>query len=530
MKLKNALVWSALGMAGSSATAMTVPLEARTHSGPPAPTILGTALPGAGTDAAQPRFHDGRTLALDARLGHTALRSDPSGGADETFLLASVSGADRTGSVAPMNVALILDRSGSMRGARMTNAVAAATGIVERMRDGDRITVVAFDDTAQVVVPPTLASTTSRPGIESAIRAIHVGGDTCLSCGLEAAMRALEAARLSPDEVDRAILLSDGAANRGVKDARGLRTLAGRMRDQGCAVSTVGLDVDFDEKVMAAIASESNGHHYFVANAGDLAPVFDRELDALLATVARDAELVVEPAPGVDVVEVFDRAFRREGGRVVIPFGTFGAHQEKTALLRVKVAAGHEGVAPVASLSLTWRDLASRREESMSGALSLRVVPPDSPASEFDPFVAARVARSQTAQTLTDANLLFEQGKEDEARRTLARHARALKLEADKANAHSSMSGFSAPPPGFKALDDDFNGQLSAVAQAESAFGAQPTPPPDSLSNAMRGAGGGAAVAAARPAPKPAAPPAPSSREGKAAVRTNQSEALELLQ
>ena len=528
MKLKNALVWSALGMMGSSATAMTVPLEARPHVGSASPTPTPLA-PAGGADAAQPRFHEGRTLALDARLGHASLSSDPTGGSDETFLLASLSGADRAGSVAsPMNVALVIDRSGSMRGARMTNAVTAATGIVERMRDGDRITVVAFDDTAQVVVSPTVASASSRPGIESAIRAIHVGGDTCLSCGLESAMRALEAARLSSDEVDRAILLSDGAANRGVKDARGLRSLAGRMRDQGCAVSTVGLDVDFDEKVMAAIASESNGHHYFVANAADLAPVFDRELDALLATVARDAELVVEPAPGTEVVEVFDRAFRREGGRVVIPFGTFGARQEKTALLRVKVTPGHEGPLPVASLSLTWHDLASRRDESMAGVLSLNVSPPGSPQGEFDPFVAARVARSQTAQTLTDANLLFEQGKDDEARRTLARHARALRVQADKATAQASMSPV-APPSGFKSLDSDFAGQLEAVVQAESGFTGAPTPPPEALAKAMRGAGGGA-VAAAAPPPKPAPAPPPSSREGKAAVKTNQSEALELVQ
>ena len=223
-----------------------------------------------------------------------------------------------------MNLAIVIDRSGSMRGPRLANAIAAATGIVERMRDGDRVTVVSFDDAAQVVVPPTLASATSRPGVEAAIRSIRPGGDTCLSCGLESAMTELDEARASADEVDRAILLSDGAANRGVRDAGGLRAIAGRMRDRGCAVTTVGLDVDFDEKVMAAIASESNGHHYFVADAGDLAQVFDRELDSLLATVARDAELVITPARGVEITEVFDRAFRREGSRVVVPLGTFG--------------------------------------------------------------------------------------------------------------------------------------------------------------------------------------------------------------
>ena len=168
--------------------------------------------------------------------------------------------------------------------------------------------------------------------------------DECMSCGLESAMAELDGARVSADEVDRAILLSDGAANRGVKDVSGLRRIAGRMRDRGCAVTTIGLDEDFVEKVMAAIATESNGHHYFVADAADLTRVFDRELDALLATVARDAELVIEPARGVEVAEGFDRAFRREGKLVVVPLGAFGTKQEKTALLRLHVPADNAGV------------------------------------------------------------------------------------------------------------------------------------------------------------------------------------------
>jgi Ca-activated chloride channel family protein len=332
-------------------------------------------------------------------------------------------------------------------------------------------------------------------------------------------MRALQNARVAGDEVDRTILLSDGAANRGVRDTDGLRAIAGRMRDRGCAVTTIGLDVDFDEKVMSAIATESNGHHYFVADAADLTHVFDQELDSLLATVARDAELVVEPAPGVEVVEVFDRAFRREGDRIVVPLGTFGARQEKTALMRVHVPADKEGIERVASVSLRWRDLVARSDEAVEGALSLAVASPADAQTDLDPFVGARLERSRTARTLTDANELFRQGKDDEARRTLDKHV--AELHAAEAQAHAAAKARPAPKPrALPSLDRDFADQIDAIASAQSSF-AQPPP-------AARGAGGGGGFAAGAPASAPPSVPVQESREGKKAVKDNQAKATQL--
>src|SRR5262249_46312798 len=158
----------------------------------------------------------------------------------------------------------------------------AAVEMVERMRDGDSVSVVSFDTQSTVVVPPTLTSSVTRASIETAIRSVRLGGDTCISCGLEEGMRMIDRTALGPDRVSRMILLSDGATNNGIRDIGGLRAMAGRMRDKGVSISTIGVDVDFDEKVMAAIAVESNGQHYFVANPSGLAAIFAQEFDTLL--------------------------------------------------------------------------------------------------------------------------------------------------------------------------------------------------------------------------------------------------------
>src|SRR6185436_11493963 len=110
--------------------------------------------PATGTDTSH--FTAGKTLTVDARLGHASVES---GRSAETLLFASVSGASDTAAqqagAPPLQLAVVIDRSGSMKGERLANAIAAAVGTVERMREGDTVTVVTFDTEAQIIVPPT---------------------------------------------------------------------------------------------------------------------------------------------------------------------------------------------------------------------------------------------------------------------------------------------------------------------------------------------------------------------------------------
>src|SRR6185295_15246474 len=149
---------------------------------------------------------------------------------------------------------------GSMKGQRIANAMAAANTAVDRMKDGDSVLVVSFDTEARVVLAPTVISAETKPAIKAAIDGIRLGGDTCISCGLEEAKRALDRAPSGSDRVRRMMLLSDGATNSGIRDVAGLRILASLIREQGCAVTTIGVDLDYDEKVMSAIAAEANGN------------------------------------------------------------------------------------------------------------------------------------------------------------------------------------------------------------------------------------------------------------------------------
>jgi Ca-activated chloride channel family protein len=449
-------------------------------------------------------FAAGQTVHLDARLGHATMAKGANG---ETYLFASVSGADAAKAAPPLNLAIVVDKSGSMKGERIARAIDAGVGIVERMRDGDTITVVDFDTVAEVIVAPTVISPRNRANVEVMIRGIRLGGDTCISCGLETAAAQLRSVPIAGDHVTRMILLSDGATNHGVTDMGGLRAIAGRMRDRDCSITTIGVDVDFDEKVMAALATESNGRHYFVANASGLPAIFAQEFDSLVASVAQDTDVVVDLAPGVEVDQVFDRTFRRENGpsgnRVVIPFGVLAAKQEKTALVKLRVPTDHDGATPVAKVAVAYRDLLARADRREEGELQLFVKSDGTAQADLDPFVAARVERSRTAQTLTRANDLFKDGKFEEAEKTLA--TRSTELHASAAHRPMALA-----KPDNERLDSDFDKQIGAVAEAQSNFAPMATA-------SAAGGGGNGAVAAA--------PPTRAEREQ---VRKNQQAATDL--
>ena len=525
MKIRTVGIWALLGMLASSAAAFALPISDGS-SKPPIAWDPG----GKGPDTGLARFTSDGTLSVDARLGQAKL---PSGTTEDTLLFTTVTGGDLDKiSAPPLNLAIVIDRSGSMKGARIANAIEAATGTIARLRDGDSVTVVSFDTEAQIVVPPTIASATNRDAMTAAVRAIRLGGDTCISCGLETAANAMSASPvIMGDHVSRMMLLSDGATNHGVTDASGLRALADRMRDKGCAISTIGVDVDFDEKVMALLASESNGRHYFVANAGDLPAVFSQEFDSLLASVAREAELQIELAPGVELEQVFDRTFRRENGRIIVPFGTFSAKQQKTVLLKLRVDDEHvkDGTQTVASVKLTYRDLVHQEDGSTTGKLALLRDSELTAPEDVDPVVEARLERSKTASTLTEANALFEQGRVAEANKKLSEQADELRASAHAARAAAKSKGEADQP-----LKDDFDKQLAAVSTAESNFAAAPeaqasAAPAATLGPIAGGFGGGSSGSSAGafarpPSPKPVAP----SHEGKAQVRANQANASDL--
>ncbi len=430
-------------------------------------------------------FIGGNTLKIDARVGHPRMVRGATG---ETFVLVEVTGTDdpdaARGAAANGHLAIVMDRSGSMRGSRFANAKAAALRAVDGLRDGDMVTVVAFDTKSTTFTPPTVVDGSSRGRIAADIQRIELAGDTCISCGLETALSELSTVG---DRVTRMIVLSDGEATAGIRDVAGFKNLAKRAADRDVTITTIGVDVDYNERIMGAIADGANGRHYFVENDSGLARVFEEETSHLARTVASDVVAEIELAPGVELEQVFDRTFSRAGSRLRVPLGAISSGEQKTILLKVRVPGdAADDVAAVATTSVRFRDQKSGGEQTTKGELGVRLVGSPAEASDIDSVVAGRVQRAETASVLREANELFSLGKVDVARQKLAAQRVTNLSEAGKAK--------KAPSPRSKDVEQDFQRQQRALDEAERSFASPPEPSPAQV------AGPGA------PPPKPAAP------------------------
>ncbi len=401
------------------------------------------------------------TLDVEARLGHSRLDPARDG---ETFVFVSVrADANATGKPAQRHLAIVVDRSGSMSGKRLDNAVAAAKGAVRQLPDGDLVSIVEYSSTARELVPPTRLDGDNRDAIASAIDGLRAGGETCISCALDTAFTTLGRRSAA---VNRVLLLSDGEATTGVTDVDGLRSIAARLRSQDATITTVGVDVSFNERLMAGIAEETNGRHYFVENPDGLGRIFERELTGLERTVAKNARLELEFASGVTLVELADRRHEGGGRRVSVPLGAFSAGDERTVLARVRVESGSLGERALVTATLRYDDLTQDRAGEERGEL-LATLNSDGSRSPMDPLVEERVTRSGTLTTLEQANRLFEAGNADEARQRVQSSLSAL--SARKASAVAA-----APAPRKAKVAEEFARQEAALGQARDGFAAPP--------------------------------------------------------
>ncbi len=465
-------VWSATTPSGSS-------LQARQAE--PGTTALAAPL------AEKPpvdksSFIVGDTLMMEGRLGHAII---PSQRGSESFLFVDIN-ADATKEAAKpaeLNLAIVIDKSGSMRGKRLKNAVEGARTALSQLRDGDVVSVITYGQTANVIVSPTVITSASRDVVLTALNTIRARGETCISCGIDLARRM---ARSNSDKVTRIVLLSDGEATVGIQDFAGFTRIAEDCRRNHMAITTIGVDVDYNERIMAALARGSNGRHHFVDRPDQLVSIFSKEMESLAKTVAMNAEVTVELEPGVFVDEVFDRPFERQGNRLIVPLGIFAQNDRKTLLVRLRVPQGPEGERPIANVKFRYDDLAEAKDGICEGELIALATSDATKNSELDALVSGRLTQSETAKSLEAANSAFGRGD--------VRQARSI-LRAQKTKTSSRRKAAAKHIPMGRA--GDFN----------SAFGKS--------SGSLSGADSGFAEAA----------PA---REGSVQAKRNQQDAFEL--
>lgn len=278
--------------------------------------------------------------------------------------------ADTSTARPPLNLALVLDRSGSMgERNKMTFAREAAVFAVRELKPTDRVSVVAFDDKIEVVVPNS--PVTDAESVVRKINAIHPRGSTALHGGWQEGARQVQAHRQA-EGVNRVLLLSDGLANVGESRPDVIANEVHTFAAAGVSTSTLGVGDDYNENLMEAVARSGDGNYYYVESPAQLPNIFRTELHGLSATAGVDVTLTLEPRAGVTVADVLTECDKTTDGRLRLPNLIAGVPVRVVLRLNVPALSGEQDLL---RFRLDWHAPKDDIRQSAEARLVLPAVP-----------------------------------------------------------------------------------------------------------------------------------------------------------
>jgi Ca-activated chloride channel homolog len=266
----------------------------------------------------------------------------------------------------PINVGLVLDRSGSMEGARkFMLARDAVEQSLRLLRPEDRFTLVVYDTEVDVLMPSSLATPAAKRTALQRLADIAPRGSTDLYDGwMTGATQLLE--HLNANGVSRVLLLTDGLANAGITESTALTAAAADLRRRGIATSTFGVGSDFDEVLMRDIAREGGGQCYYIEGPAQIADLLTSELGEALEIVRRGAVLQVALPPGAqcELLNPYRTTHAPGENELRIELGDLTAQQELSLVVRLTFPEDRAGATTSARVGLVGPDALAQEMEA----------------------------------------------------------------------------------------------------------------------------------------------------------------------
>jgi Ca-activated chloride channel family protein len=261
----------------------------------------------------------------------------------------------------PAAITLVVDVSGSMdEAARLPLVKQSLRLLVAQLSPEDTVALVAYGDTARIVLEPTSAGEQER--VFGAIDTLAPGGSTNAEAGLALGYE-VAISTFDPDKLNCVILSSDGVANVGATGPAAILRTIGERADQGIFLTTVGFGMgDYNDSLMEQLANDGNGAYAYVDDIDEAEQLFSAQLAGTLQVIAKDAkvQVVFNPAVvsgyrllGYENRAMADADFRNDQADA----GEIGAGHSVTALYEVLLADPAGG--DMFQVRLRWADPSS---------------------------------------------------------------------------------------------------------------------------------------------------------------------------
>ncbi len=312
-----------------------------------------------------------------------------------------------------LDLALVIDRSGSMDGEPLREAKRCVRHILERLDANDQASLVVYDNRVQTLVP--LRPVQPVQAFDSALNGLESGGSTDLFGGWNGGRDSL-GAETRAEALKRILLLSDGCANQGIVDPDQISKHCETALASGIGTTTIGLGRHFNEELMSRMAAAGGGRSYYGERAEDLLDAFTEEFALLSNLHSRRLAIKLTTETGVRIVSVAGRPAPRNG-RIPLPDVAWGAVSWVQVTLNANRSDAIERLLATAVLEGESEDGAWTSEPV---SLVLPVVDSTAWATlPEDPEVADRLIDTRVGALLESARAALQRGDVDDCRKLL---------------------------------------------------------------------------------------------------------------
>lgn len=198
----------------------------------------------------------------------------------------------------PINICLVVDRSTSMHGERLNHVKTALHHLIDNCNDTDIISVVAFSDHAEVLIPSQHPE--DKRGMRAMVSAMRANGATAIYEGLQAGLSEIRK-NLKSQYVNHIVLITDG---RTYGDEEECFRLAANAHEEGVGISGMGIGEDWNDRFLDELAKKTGGASTYISSSRAVAAFLDSRVRTLASAYAEHVDMILAPTPYITVQSV----------------------------------------------------------------------------------------------------------------------------------------------------------------------------------------------------------------------------------
>jgi Ca-activated chloride channel family protein len=311
----------------------------------------------------------------------------------------------------PMDLAIVLDRSGSMTGVKLENSKATIKKIIDNLNTLDRLHFITYDTQIQVVFED--GNLADSENLKRQVDRVGPGGCTNMGDALQKASELL--LKNKKASFQRIYVFSDGLVNSGkYRSQTEIFGLVKRIHDQDISTTSFGIGSSFDEDMMKGIAEYGHSNYFFIESAEEIDHYVSGALGAMLGRVGTNGIFKIRGKDQSIVKQIYGQPTSCLVNGMVI--GDIKQKNSKNILVEVDVSpnSSHDEQA-IASYSFEWNRKEDGEKVKVEGVVTLKKTDDESLIQKKNEEAEVALVMQKTAEMDDEILSLLEENRIDEA-------------------------------------------------------------------------------------------------------------------